>query len=243
MVWLSVAFFACGGSSTRSVSDGEGGVSQVGGIGGTGGFGGTGTGGRGGTGAQPTGGFSGTDVDGGTGGLGGSAGSAGTAGASGAGPSMNRVQISTNGYLIYYDDISLASEIPCTRQTTLVKANGEAWIDERPPCGEPYFIDGVYEENELDPSCNGCGVLTCAPFPRYHSFDTIDYVQIGTRPDPNDGAGGEPGGAGAPNEIPDIRSSIFRGPLTLTIRYYADGRCSTPIQSQPPVTFEVATDR
>jgi hypothetical protein len=130
-----------------------------------------------------------------------------------------------------------------------VKASGEAWIDDRPPCGHPYFIDGAYEENPLILGCNGCDVLSCAPFPRYHAFETVDYVQIGTRPDPNGGAGGapgaggEPGGAGAPNEIPDIQSRIYRGPLTLTIRYYADGRCSTPIQSQPPVTFEMATDR
>jgi hypothetical protein len=236
MVWLSLALAACGGSSKRTVSDGEAGEPSTGGIGGTG------AGGRGGTDAQPTGGVSGDLPYGGTSGFGGNA---GVGGASGAYPTMSSAELTTNGVIVHYRDIELASELICGFGTTVVKASGQPWIDDRPPCGQPYYIDDVYQENPLSLACLGCDFRRCSPFPRSHTFRTVDYVQTGYRPPPNDGAGGEggasgeAGGAGGINEIPDIQSQIYRGPLTLTIRYYTDGRCAGDLQEQPPVTFQV----
>jgi hypothetical protein len=232
MVWLSLALPACGGSSRKTVSDGEAGESTMGGSGGTG------AGGRGGTGAQPTGGFSGDLGGGGTGGF---AGGAGTGGASGAYPTMSSAELTTNGVIVHYRDIELASEIICGFGTTVVKASGQPWIDDRPPCGQPYYIDDVYEENPLRLGCMGCDYRTCSPFPRSHTFPTVDYVLVGFKAAPNGGAGGEGSGgeAGAGDEIPDIESRIYRGALTLTIRYHTDGRCAGDLQEQPPVTFQV----
>jgi hypothetical protein len=232
-----LALSACGGTSQKKVHDGEAGESNVGGNGGSL------SGGRGGTGAPPTGGFSGTHVDGGTGGFSGTAGQAGAGAVSGASPTMTRAEPTERGVRINFADTALAYELTCDSETSLVKANGERWIDERPPCNQPYYLDGVYESNVETFQCYGCDYISCEPFPASRTFSTVDYVQVGFRPAPNDEAefgprsGGEGGGAGAANEIPDVARRVYRGPLTLTIRYYTDDSCSSRLQIQPPVTF------
>jgi hypothetical protein len=205
-------------------------------------------GGRGGTGAQPTGGIGGTYPDGGTSGVGGTTGQAGAGAASGAYPAMTRAEATERGVRIYFAGTALAFALTCDSETSLAKANGQPWIDERPPCNEPYYLDGVYEANVETFQCYGCDFITCEPFPESRNFSTVDYVQVGFRPAPIDedgfepSVGGEGGGAGAANEIPDVVRRVYRDPLTLTIRSYSDATCSGRLHTQPPVTFSVASD-
>jgi hypothetical protein len=154
---------------------------------------------------------------------------------------MSRAELTPTGVIIHFQDIALASERNCFPGSTLVKADGSPWVDERPPCGQAYYLDDVYEENPSIFGCGGggCDVQMCYPFRESQSFPTLDYVRTGSRPAPAGGAGGQAGGGGAP--IPDIERRVYRGALTLTIRYFTND-CPPSQQSSPPVTFTVASD-
>ena len=183
---------------------------------------------------SPTGGLAGSVIDDGT---------SGTAGRAVA-PTMNHAERFGRGVRVYFDDTMGAYELTCSgSETGLTKANGGTFVDNRPACSIPYYLDGRYEENVETFACYGCDYVTCEPFPSSMTFNVLEYVQTGVRPAPDDGAAGESGAGGGPPEIADFVSRVYPGPYELTIRYYTDPTCHKgQVFVRPPVAFALAVD-
>jgi hypothetical protein len=238
--WLTLALVACA-PTTKTISKGDGAGGDISSPppGGTAGIGAGGTGSKG---VPPTGGVAGIYVDGGTGGTSGidTGGTSGTAGAV-AGPTMNHAEWFDRNVRVVFDGSQGAWELVCgSTETSLIKANHRPFVDERPACGTPYYLDGRYDENVESEICYGCDYVACVPFPASKTFSVLEYVQNGVRPAPDDGAGGEAGAGGAPPDIADIYSHPYPGPYELTIRYYTDRTCErTGAIARSPVTFSL----
>lgn len=149
------------------------------------------------------------------------------------GPSYARIMRNSDSLVVFFTNTAEAFEFTCIESSTLAKANGDPWHDERPaPClGEPYYLDDAYVPN----LCARCDVLSCTSFASSKTFGTQDFLQTGTRPPPD-------GVTEAPADVPVIESAADLGPYLLTIRYYADSTCSEPIAEKTPIVIDASSD-
>jgi hypothetical protein len=220
-----LAAVACGGSSKKTTSeDGAGGDSGSS----TGGFEAGGTSGASGA------------STGGSAIVGGTSGSAGLTGYGvprfvAASRQGDLLQVTVENHIGAY-------ERTCFGETSLAKANGERFVDNRPACGIPYYLADSYEENLDTEACHGCDVVSCVPYPPSRVFISYDVLQTGVRPPPDSGAGGGSDAGIASSDIPVFERVFYPGPYTLTIRYFTDSSCTQPIQEKAPITFALADD-
>ena len=219
-IWLSLALLACGASAKSNSSNDGGETSDTGGN--------AGSGGASGSAGTPAGGSAGV----GTGGIAGSSVSVPAA------LTLNHAERIGTSVVLYFDNVAGAYEFTCVAGSSLVKASGESWRDERPPhCGgQAYYFDGTYVENAWSLGCLGCDVVSCVPFAQSISFRATDLLQTGVRSPPGGagGAGSAGGGAGA-SLVPVIESVVDPGPYLLYVRYYTDSSCTGPVRELPPL--------
>ena len=135
--------------------------------------------------------------------------------------------------VVFFTNTAGAFEFTCIEGSSLDKANGEPWRDERPALclGNPYYLDDEYVPN----LCALCDAVSCGPFASSKTFVTQDFLRTGTRAPPD-------GVTGAPEEVPVVESVADPGPYLLTIRYYADSSCSEPVKEKTPLSIDPSSD-
>lgn len=103
----------------------------------------------------------------------------------------------------------------CSGEAWLGRSDGSAFADELPRCGsEPYFLDGMYFENEWYLGCLGCDYVSCVALPETARFSTAERLRTGTRVRPDGGA-----------PVVEVTTSFAPGPWLLHMTTSQDKRC------------------
>ncbi len=117
--------------------------------------------------------------------------------------------------------------IACTNHIKLFKKNGEenkGMIDTDLPYRSPtsgFYLDGVFHQPKMD---EGCDVIECVEFKGERIFKLVDYVEMGSKPYPDDFE--KPEGVNLPDTIPEYKTVPLYGTIELRIEYSTDSECS-----------------